>query len=139
MKLQGNWSQEDKDFLMKNRRRMTVKQMAEALGRSETAVKLFMFRNRLPVGRQVKCPTVVHLLQIKFGDEKWFTPNREFYEKVKIGQRRWQQLAWGYTNPTEEELKRIAHVFNMQEEDWVKLLDASQLNLFDENEIPNHE
>lgn len=134
MKLQGNWSLEDKRFLMENLRRLTTKQIAEVLGRSETAVKLFLYRHRLPVGRQVKSPTVVKLLQIKFGDANWFTPDRSFYEQVGIGQRRWQKLAWGYANPTEEELRQIARVLKLSVEDSLQLLDASQLNLFDDNE-----
>lgn len=134
MKWNGNWTEDEKRFLMENMRTYTIKQMADALGRSENAVKLFMYRHRLPVGRQVKSPTVVHLLRIKFGDPKWFTPTREFYEQVGIGQKRWTSLAFGYANPTEDELRKIARAFNFRDEEWVKLLEASQLELFDHYE-----
>lgn len=134
MKLNGNWTEEDKQFLMQNMRTHSIRQLADALGRTENAVKLFMYRHRLPLCRQVKSPTVVHLLRIKLGDPKWFTPTREFYEQVGIGQKRWTSLAFGYANPTEDELRKIARAFNLREEEWVKLLEASQLNLFDNYE-----
>ncbi len=131
MKTDGNWRREQEEYLLANVGKMPLGQIADALGKTEEAIRLYLYRHRIPVKPRVKSPTVQKLLDVKFGDSKWFTPTREFYLKVEIGQRRWQELAFGYANPTEAELRRIVRVFNLNEDEWVKLLEASQLKLFE--------
>lgn len=131
MKKDGNWRDGQVEFLLANVGRMPLDKIADALGKTEEAVRLYLFRHKIPVRPRVKSPTVVRLLEIKFGDSKWFSPTRDFYQRVGIGQRRWNEMAFGYANPTEDELRRIVSVFNLCEDEWVKLLDASQLKLFD--------
>ena len=100
------------------------------IGRSERAVRLYMFRHGIPLRQQTKCPTIPHLLEIKFGNANWFHPTREFYEQVGITQKRWQDLRMQYAAPTQEELVKISRVLHLQTEEALQLVDSVQLELF---------
>lgn len=134
MKTNGNWTEIEKRFLLENVATMPIKEIAERIGRSVKAVRLFMFRHGIPMREQTKCPTIPHLLEIKFGNPNWFHPNREFYEQVGITQKRWQDLRMRYAPPTAEELMRISRVLNLNCEEALKLVDSVQLELFPEEE-----
>ncbi|MCF6357004.1 MAG: helix-turn-helix transcriptional regulator [Draconibacterium sp.] len=43
-----------------------------------------------------------------------FHPNSEFYQTIKIKQKRWGQIYRGETSPTVDELKSIAEFFNAE-------------------------
>ena len=74
---------------------------------------------------------LVELLRIKFGNPEYFKPTREFYQKVGISQKRFSKLRLGYAQPTEKELASVCREFNMSHEEYSRLLDSRQLDLFD--------
>lgn len=126
-----NWTNEDLDFLMKYRTEMTPEQIGECIGKSEMAVRLYCYRHRISPYETIKRPMLVELLRIKFGNPEYFKPTREFYQKVKISQKRFSKLRLGYAQPTETELAAVCREFNMSHEEYSRLLDARQLDLFD--------
>ena len=69
------------------------------------------------------------LLEVKFSDPDYFKPNKAFFQKVKINQRRWSRLVAGYEQPTEDELRRVTIELRFDAEEFFKLLDARQLSL----------
>lgn len=126
-----NWKPSEIEFLKENISKMTIESIALSLGRSEMSVKLFCYRHRIALGKQVKRPIMVSILQIKFGDAKWFVPTREFYEQTNISQKRFSKLRCGYAQPTEDEIKAVCRVLNMNHNEYAELLAARQLDLFE--------
>ena len=137
MKENGNWTEIERRFLMENLPTMPIHQIAERIGRSERAVRLYMFRQGIPIRQQTKCPTIPRLLEIKFGSANWFRPTREFYEQVGITQKRWQDLRMQYAAPTQEELVRISRVLHLQTDEALQLIDSVQMELFPDEESPS--
>ena len=126
-----NWTKEEVDYLKEHLRLMTPEQVAKALGKSEMAVRLFCYRHQISLREPLKRPMIVELLRVKFGNPEYFKPTREFYEKVEISQKRFSLLRMGYAQPTERELERVCRELNMQHEEYVRLMAARQLSLFD--------
>jgi hypothetical protein len=73
------------------------------------------------------------LLEIKFGNPDFFHPSKDFFRQTGINQKRWTELAWGYEQPTQDELKRAAVILNFTVEETFKLMEARQLELFPES------
>lgn len=126
-----NWEQDEIKYLKENISRIPIEGIALRLGRSVMSVKLFCYRHRIAIRKQVKRPIMVSILQIKFGDEKWFVPTREFYEQTNISQKRFSRLRCGYAQPTEEEIKAVCRVLKMNHNEYAELLTARQLDLFE--------
>lgn len=126
-----NWTPDDVEFLKYHVTSMTPEQIGYALGKSEMAVRLFCYRHRISSHYQLNRPMLVELLRIKFGNPEYFKPTREFYQKVGISQKRFSKLRLGYAQPTEKELASVCREFNMSHEEYSRLLDAWQLDLFD--------
>ena len=126
------WSKEEDNLVRKCAGMMSFESIAERLeGRSALSVQLYMHRNGIPTRRVLARPIVKLMIQIKFGDENWFAPNKSFYQKVGIGQQRFQNLSKGYDQPTQDELIRISRVLNMQLDEMLKMQEATQLDLFE--------
>lgn len=125
------WKQSEIEYLKEHISDTTIENIASALGRSERSVRLYCYRNRIAFKEQVKRPIMVSILQIKFGDAKWFVPTRGFYEQVRISQKRFSLLRNGYAQPTEEEIKAVCKAFNMSHREYAELLAARQLDLFE--------
>jgi hypothetical protein len=79
------WSPEEKEFVFSNLRKMTPKDIAEHLGKTEMAVNLFLLRKRTSPKTVVKNNIVLAILQYAFVDPEYFTPNRTFFDAVKLG------------------------------------------------------
>ncbi len=127
-----NWSKKEEYIVRANAGMMSFKDIADLLpGRSAMAVQLFIYRHHIPVRRTVLRPIIQIMIRIKFGDEKLFTPNRDFYTKARIGCKRFQKLSRGYAQPTQEEIIRISRALNMQPDEMLKMQDATQLDLFE--------
>lgn len=124
------WSIEDKEFLQNNVGKITPTAIAEALGKSEQAVRLYCYRHRIPLAKTLERPLLVELLRIKFGDPEYFQPTRSFFEKVKISQKRFSKLRQGYAQPTEQELQRLSLEWNMTVPEAIRLMSCRQLSLF---------
>jgi plasmid maintenance system antidote protein VapI len=90
-----------------------------------------MYRKKIPVRRVLARPIVTLMLRTKFGDETLFAPNRAFYERAGVSCQRFQRMAQGYAQPTQEEIVRISRALNMKPEEMLKLQDATQLDLFE--------
>lgn len=106
--------------------------IALALQRTEDAVYLYCYRHHIPLRPRLKNPMMRRLLQIKFGDPDFFHPNKAFFSSSGINQKRWSDLAWGYTQPTQDELMRVAKILNFSIDEAFQLMESRQLNLFDD-------
>lgn len=72
-----------------------------------------------------------NLLEIKFGTPEFFRPSKEFFLRVGINQKRWAELSWGYIQPNQDEMMRVAKEFNFTVEETFKLMSTRQLDLFE--------
>ncbi len=134
MKKKGNWTPEDKAFLKEHLNKITIEEIASQLGRPVNAVNLYLYRNRIPVKNQVKTNLMYKLIEIKFGRAEYFQPTRDFFSTVKINQKRWATLYFGYCSATEEEIIRVAKHLNFSVENTFELMDARQLNIFEQQQ-----
>lgn len=103
-----HWSPEEKQYVLNNIGRISIPEMAKHLNRSEMSVHLFIHRRRKSPKSVVKDNLLLRLLTLKFINPEYFEPNREFFQTVKIGQKRWWMLYKGIEQITEEEYKRVA-------------------------------
>ncbi len=125
------YTQEQIDIIRDGQKNnLSLQQIADKLGKSPAALRVYMFRNGYALKKQVACPLVERLIRIKFADPSWFRTNRAFYQSVQISQKRFSDLRAGYANPTEDEMKRIAKVLNVSTEDFIELFKSRQLDLF---------
>ena len=113
---------------------LTLQHIAEQVGKTPAAVRVYMYRHGYALKAKLACPLVERLIKIKFAEPTWFKPNREFYSKVKISQKRFTNLRLGYANPTEDEMKAIARVLNINNEDFISLFNSRQLDLFEQQQ-----
>lgn len=129
----AHWTQEDIAFLNENiGKKLSVEAIAQHLNRTEMSVRLFCTRHRINTRETVKRPIMVSILQIKFGAPEYFQPTKAFYERVGINQKRFSLLRCGYAQPTEAEIKSVCRELNMNHEEYARLLDARQLNMFED-------
>lgn len=133
MTKKANWHPDEDKILREEVKKNTpLKEIAKRLNKTEEAVYLYCYRHFIPLRKQVKNPMMRNLLQIKFGNVELFRPNKAFFEKVGINQKRWAFLIFGYVQPTQDELLRVARELNFSVDETFKLLDSRQLDLFDE-------
>ena len=126
------WTPEEKEFVFNNLGKKTPKEMAEDLGKTEMSVNLFLLRKRISPKTVVKNNIVLAILREAFVNPEYFTPNRTFFDSVKIGQKRWWSLYKGVEKATDEECLRIANHLGV---DTSAFFESRQLNLFkSENE-----
>ena len=125
------WTEEDATFVKNNLGKLSFEQMGRALNRSAMSVRLFVLRNRLTVGLQVKRNILMEMLKIKFRHPEDFTPTRVFYTETEINQRRFWDLYYGRKAISSKEYAAVADYLGitMQEE-----LGSRQLELFEETE-----
>lgn len=124
------WTEEDATFVKNNLGKLSFEQMGRALNRSAMSVRLFVLRNRLTVGLQVKRNILVEMLKIKFRHPEDFTPTRAFYKETGINQRRWWDLYYGRKPITGKEYAAVADYLGVTIQE---AFDSRQLNLFEEN------
>ena len=128
----SNWTQREDTILRDELEKKTpLKTIATMLNRSEEAIYLYCFRHHIHLKEQLKNPLMRKMLIIKFGSPELFKPNREFLLRVGIGQKRWTALAWGYTQPTQDEMMKVAKELKFTVEETFELMEARQLNMFD--------
>lgn len=124
------WTEEDATFVKNNLGKLSFEQMGRALNRSAMSVRLFVLRNRLTVGLQVKRNILMEMLKIKFRHPEDFTPTRAFYVETGINQRRWWDLYYGRKPITGKEYAAVADYLGVTIQE---AFDSRQLNLFEEN------
>lgn len=124
------WTEEDATFVKNNLGKLSFEQMGRALNRSAMSVRLFVLRNRLTVGLQVKRNILMEMLKIKFRHPEDFTPTRAFYAETGINQRRWWDLYYGRKPITGKEYAAVADYLGVTVQE---AFDSRQLDLFEEN------
>lgn len=124
------WTEEDATFVKNNLGKLSFEQMGRALNRSAMSVRLFVLRNRLTVGLQVKRNILMEMLKIKFRHPEDFTPTRAFYKETGNNQRRWWDLYYGRKPITGKEYAAVADYLGVTIQE---AFDSRQLNLFEEN------
>ncbi len=125
----GRWQSHEDGFVRDNVNKMTLEQMAEHLGKSVLAVKLYMHRNHIVTGRTVKRNIVQEMLRIKFRHPENFMPTRAFYSETGINQMRWWDLFHGRKNITHTEYVALSRYFGLTLEE---AFEARQLCIFEE-------
>ena len=134
MPKKSNWSTTEDQFLREQlAKNVPLNSIAVSLKKSEDAVYLYCYRHHIPLKPRKKNPMMRRLLEIKFGNPDFFHPSKDFFRQTGINQKRWTELAWGYEQPTQEELKRAAVILNFSVEETFKLMEARQLELFPES------
>lgn len=150
------WSANDEDFLFKNWNVLPMSDLCNRLGRNERAINLYLYRHRNDPRLVTKDNLLLRILRLQFVKPEYFTPDRYFYDTVKIGQKRFQAIYKGIEIMTDEECKRICLFFNIlfeavsnirqlsfldnpiieQENKNIELIeDPNQLNFFDKKII----
>lgn len=124
----GRWQPHEDGFVRDNVNKMTLEQMAEHLGKSVLAVKLYMHRNHIVCGQTVKRNIVQEMLRIKFRHPENFMPTRTFYHEVGINQMRWWDLFHGRKNITQTEYIALSKYFGITLEE---AFEARQLCIFE--------
>lgn len=99
----SHWNESEKQFVRDNADKLTIEQMSEHLGRSHIAVKLFLHRNRVPVGITVKRNLTLELVRLRYKNPEDFYPSRAFYDTLKFTPQRWWDLYLGKKQISEKE------------------------------------
>lgn len=123
------WTEEDATFVKNNLGKLSFEQMGRDLNRSAMSVRLFVLRNRLTVGLQVKRNILMEMLKLKFRHPEDFTPTRAFYSETGINQRRWWDLYYGRKPITGKEYAAVADYLGVTIQE---AFDSRQLDLFEE-------
>lgn len=124
------WTENETFFVKNNLGKLSFEQMGRKLNRSAMSVRLFVLRNRLTVGLQVKRNILMEMLKIKFRHPEDFTPTRAFYTETGINQRRWWDLYYGRKPITGKEYAAVADYLGVTLQE---AFDSRQLDLFEEN------
>lgn len=124
------WKSDEVKKLMEYKDKKTPKEIAEMIGKTERAVKLYMYRQNISGRKKLKCPLVEKMLNLKFGNAKFFTPDREWFKQVGISQKRFAELKQGYAQPNTTELKSIAKGIHLNIDEMCEFFKVRQLELF---------
>ncbi|NDV45821.1 XRE family transcriptional regulator [Paludibacter sp. 221] len=106
---------------------MTPEQMAEEIGVTSYNLKLFLLQNRI-FPEQKERNLLLEMLTLKFTKPEYFTPTKDFYKAVGIGQRRFWQLYRGEKKITEKEYRNLTLHFKVSLQDAFEM---RQLSLLD--------
>ena len=114
------WTQDEMYFLKDNIGVLPIDEIYRKLSphRSRTSVDLKIKRMRLAkvktvAPERVKRNLVTEMLRQRIGDPRNFQPQRDFYERTKIGQKRFWQLYNGEKNLTETEYLALVQEWNV--------------------------
>ena len=114
------WTQEEMRFLKDSIGALPMDDIYKRLSpnRSRTSVDLKIKRMRLAkvktvAPERVKRNLVTEMLRQRIGDPRNFQPQRDFYERTKIGQKRFWQLYNGEKNLTETEYLALVQEWNV--------------------------
>lgn len=122
----GKWPLEYEQYVRDNADKLTLAQMAEHLGKSKLAIKLFMHRRQIVVGHTVKRNLAQEILRLRFRYPEDFAPNRRFYQTVGINQMRWWDIYNGRKPVTPEEYQALTEYFGITLEE---AFNAQQLTI----------
>ena len=125
----GKWKQEEEIYVRENVGKKTMEEMAEYVGRSPLAVKLFLHRKKIVAGQTVKRNLVQEMLRLKFRHPENFSPTREFYREVNINQMRFWDIYYGRKQGTQQEYVALSEYFGLTLQE---AFEARQLSMFNE-------
>lgn len=125
----GKWKQEEEIYVRENVGKKTMEEMAEYVGRSPLAVKLFLHRKKIVAGQTVKRNFVQEMLRLKFRHPENFSPTREFYREVNINQMRFWDIYYGRKQITQQEYVALSKYFGLTLQE---AFEARQLSMFNE-------
>ena len=125
----GKWKQEEEIYVRENVGKKTMEEMAEYVGRSPLAVKLFLHRKKIVAGQTVKRNLVQEMLRLKFRHPENFSPTREFYREVNINQMRFWDIYYGRKQVTHQESVALSEYFGLTLQE---AFEARQLSMFNE-------
>lgn len=121
------WTAKEEQFVIDHAGTLSPEEIAKELHKTATAVKLFMHRKRIfPTGKVVR-NLVLELLTVKFTNPEYFTPTRNFYDAVKMSQKRWWETYYGRSPLTSEEYERLSKHFGIELDG---ITGSGQLSLF---------
>jgi hypothetical protein len=104
-------------------------QLEEQLpNKNRRAISLYIHRHRLVGAPAVGRNLLLEFLKHKFTDPDCFTPNRAFYKKVNVTQKRYWAIYRGESQMTDDEYLRFADFFKISLHDAFAM---RQLNLFE--------
>lgn len=136
-----NWNDTDEKLLRRkvnewNEKGLPIDMgfLAKRLKRTEEAIYLKVYRLRLPLRKQCARPTMRRIMEFKFGDITLFQANRQFYAATGISQKRWPALLYGYEEPSQDEIERVANYLHIDQRDWARFVKEYQMNLFDDKD-----
>ena len=123
------WTREDVSYIERNFGTVSLEKMAEALGRSVMAVRLYIHQHRLvPNGqRTVKRNMLVELLKLRFRHLEDFHPSRWFYAECHLTAPRYADLFYGRKQITADEYRAVAEYFQITA---AEAMESRQLDLF---------
>jgi len=125
---QKHWLKEESEFAINSAGKLPIYAIAEQVHRSERAVKIYLLRHQVRPGLKVQRNIVLEMIKMRFGDHpEYFQPTRDFYRRVKIGQRRWGQLYSGLRAPRPEEILSVANELGVSTS---QVFEHRQLSLF---------
>lgn len=124
------WTEEEITTLKLMAGKKPIMDIAKALNRTEASVYLFCYRNKIPLRETLELNTVQKMFDIRFGDWRLFHPNKAFYSKTGISQKRFQDIFGGFAAASADEIKSIARAINLSDDETFELMGVIQLSLF---------
>ena len=126
-KKQIPWKKNEVAFLIENMDKMTIPDIAKQIGRTEVGVNIKLHRMRAGIKKggilkeNVSRNLLIEMLKQRIGDPDNFKPQRKFFQKVGIKQKRFWQLYRGEKNITNSEYRTLAHEWNISLDDLFEL------------------
>lgn len=128
------WRKTEVDYVISKMNTLSIEQIAKNLGRSVNSVNQYLHRKRLTPKTVIPSENnlLLKILAEAVKDPALFTPNRFFFDSVKIGQKRYQMIYKGLIKMTDEECLRVVQFFDIPLEriHWIR-----QMNLFSDAEM----
>lgn len=118
------WSPAEEDWLLKNMYSKSMPELCTYLRRNENAIKLKMHRERQNPKAIVKDNVLLRILKARFSDPSLFSPNKDFFRAVKIGQKRFWMIYKGLEKLTGEECQRVCLHLGLR---YTEFVDSLQL------------
>lgn len=128
-KVTNRWSEGQVAYLKANFGKVSLREIAAHLGKTEMAVRLYALRHRYGDKYQlVKENRLKNLLQSRFKHIEDFTPSRTFYKETGINQVRYWDIFFGRKAITAKEYAAVADYFGIT---VGEAFESMQLELFD--------
>lgn len=122
------YTKEQMQYVRKSLGVIPISDIAEHLGRSESAVRQFIRRRRIQAESRVKRNLLLRLLSSRFRHLEDFTPSQAFFSETGISPRRFWLLYRGRKAITGEEYVAVAEYFSITIRE---AMETRQLDLFD--------